>query len=1194
MQPAARGAVAREFNQNASFIGRDCMTFSKFLRPQLLAAGIAACLAATTAEASGPQSSLAARADSTNGASATAGRYIVMFAEPSVALRNREAKVSANVAGASSRSMALSPAIPSVVKSNGRLALDMHSTAAASYRARLVSTQAQHKQAIEKTLGRSVNFARTYQSAIDGAVMTLSAAEAAKLRSLPGIRSVTPDRIGYPQDDISTRFIGADMLWRNGRRQPPGPGFTYPTLQSLFADLGAGFGFKGDGITIGAFDTGYNSQSPSFQAADGSGYAVTNPLGSGNYIGDCGVEGISLAGCNDKVFAVYDEYTRSQGNPGVNVEDVAGHGSHTASTSGGNARQVGLLGFGPANISGIAPHANLSVFDIASPTTGYSSTASEVSAVEDAINDGMVDVINMSFGGCGEPDYWTDPAAQGFLAAEQSGIFVALSAGNTRPVTQCAIEAEQSPGTVGNAMPWVTTVAATTPPAGSIAVQLSLTGPGTPPASAQNAGATEGTYDTPLQNALPPSTPIALSPQFDASDTSGSDGCDSYPAGTFNNSIALISRGTCAFAIKVPNAIAAGAIAVVISDNRVEGAFSPTVGPPTVGVPVFSIPQASGLAMQAWLQANNNAGTASLGYPQTRPAGQADVLADFSLIGPVFSPLPFDVIKPDIAAPGVDTLAAVDNAYVDNTGAIQSYGTPNAVDFLSGTSMASPHIAGSAALLAGIHTDWTPSEIRSALMMTATTNVTEADGVTPATPYDAGSGRVQVAVASAASLVLDEDFDNDSVAASDPTQGGSTTSFNLASMQNFSCAGGCSFTRTFTSTQSSDVAYIALATGALANAITITPSNFTVPAGGSVTLTISVNASQLPAGGGYTTGNVLVVPPQSVPLYQTMPVLHLPISVAVPAAQLVTAGNAVNIDLNGKATGSATLDFSNVGGGTVNFGPQTQGAAPLVWINQPDDGGYNGWSSVHYLDPGTGDTDYYVADDFNISGSNVNLSTIAVTGQVYNHSLSSFGAGMGVHWRIYADNNGVPSGSPTSGSSAVWSYDATAASPGVNVANNNISLDLNAAGVATGLAAGTYWLSVYVDLPCNDTGNGCTEAWYWNGSWYGKGNTYTYFDLDSSAWYAGNAEWGSGLSMQITTSVPCAAAPSWLTLTPNGGTGTATAPAATTVTFSAAKAGYAPATSTTGYVCFGTSQTRASDLQQVAGPSQAIQVNANN
>jgi uncharacterized repeat protein (TIGR01451 family) len=76
---------------------------------------------------------------------------------------------------------------------------------------------------------------------------------------------------------------------------------------------------------------------------------------------------------------------------------------------------------------------------------------------------------------------------------------------------------------------------------------------------------------------------------------------------------------------------------------------------------------------------------------------------------------------------------------------------------IQGTSMSSPHIAGSGALVKAAHPDWTPGQIKSALMMTAITDgVTKEDGVTPADAFDYGSGRVDLSWAAQASITISE------------------------------------------------------------------------------------------------------------------------------------------------------------------------------------------------------------------------------------------------------------------------------------------------------------------------------------------------------------------------------------------------------------------------------------------------------
>ena len=224
-----------------------------------------------------------------------------------------------------------------------------------------------------------------------------------------------------------------------------------------------------------------------------------------------------------------------------------------------------------------------------------------------------------------------------------------------------------------------------------------------------------------------------------------------------------------------------------------------------------------------------------------------------------------------------------------------------------------------------------------------------------------------------------------------------------------------------------------------------------------------------------------------------------------------------------------------------------------------------------------------------MSGSQVDLATITATGHAA-HPLASFGGGLGLHWRIYPDDNGLP------GAQAAWSYDATASSPGVSVARDVISLDLVTAQQSTGLAAGRYWLVVYPDLPCNDKdGSGCSEGWSWDTSWYGNDTAWAYISsAPGDSWSnSGTGGYGPGLALTVTTLASCSSV-DWLNLTPNGGSGLVTALQPATVTFTAAKAGYAPDTSASTYACFDTSYPDPSSSAQIPKGPLAVQVNAQN
>jgi subtilisin-like proprotein convertase family protein len=201
------------------------------------------------------------------------------------------------------------------------------------------------------------------------------------------------------------------------------------------------------------------------------------------------------------------------------------------------------------------------------------------------------------------------------------------------------------------------------------------------------------------------------------------------------------------------------------------------------------------------------------------------VVAGFSSRGPSA----FESNKPDIIGPGVSILAAF-------------AGDPTEFGSISGTSMSSPHNAGSAALLRALFPGWTPQEIKSALMLTSkNTGLTKEDGVTPADPFDVGAGRMDLNFAAKTGLVMHETTLKFFQA--DPTAGGDPKTLNIASVKSDQCVGTCSWTRRFRSVAADPVTYDATMDLPAGVTGSVTPANFTVNPGQTVTLTIEVDVS---------------------------------------------------------------------------------------------------------------------------------------------------------------------------------------------------------------------------------------------------------------------------------------------------------------------------------------------------------------
>lgn len=562
---------------------------------------------------------------------------------------------------------------------------------------------------------------------------------------------------------------------------------------------------KGEGVVVGIIDSGLNQDHPSFAATASDGYVHLNPTGtSGTFLGDCGVGGIV---CNDKLYGAYDFHPSS-----LSAEDTDGHGSHVASTAAGNPVSTTYNGIA-VNISGVAPRANLINYKVCSPTCPQTSS---VAAVNQAITDGA-DVLNYSISGSDSP--WNDSVDLAFLDATEAGIFVTTSAGNSGP----------NPSTLAHSGPWNATVGNSS--------HNRVIGPGV------NAAGINGLIS--IEGSGPAITADLTRSLVDGASIGGNGrGCTAgggYAAGTLTNRIVLIERGDCNFAEKVANAQGAGAAGVLMYNN----AGGPAIamgGLEASTIPAVMIDRVDGQAVKAAIVP---ASTATLSATNIRGLRDSwgDVLSTDSSRGPSQN----DVLKPDYAAPGTNILAAFHNGVE--------------FEIISGTSMASPHATGAAALVRAEHPSWTPAQVKSAIALTAKPDMLKQDGNTPADPFDRGSGRVDITQAALAGAVMDETAAN--FEAANPGAGGDPRTLNVPNIVDSECAETCTFTRTITSVAPEAVAYNATATAPAGVTVTVTPATFNLAAGGEQELTIEVTADTAVAPvGSWAFASVALTPEQ--------------------------------------------------------------------------------------------------------------------------------------------------------------------------------------------------------------------------------------------------------------------------------------------------------------------------------------------
>jgi subtilisin family serine protease len=311
------------------------------------------------------------------------------------------------------------------------------------------------------------------------------------------------------------------------------------------------------------------------------------------------------------------------------------------------------------------------------------------------------------------------------------------------------------------------------------------------------------------------------------------------PAGSMTGKIALVQRGICNFSDKINNVAAAGAVGVIMYNKDIsEGAdggdnliLMDVTG---TSIPSVFVARTQGLALRSWIATHPAA------QVQINATGEfsdpPDILGSFSSRGPTN----MGVLKPDLAAPGVNIYSgAIKTCNADGVS------DPSGFLAISGTSQATPHVTGSAALLKQLHPDWTPGQIKSALVSSADGAVfTSLDETARAGVLDVGTGRVNVAGAASVDALFSP----------------SSISFGIdRTKQAVSMTASLQITSLFSGQNTFSVT---IGQSSPDPGLTLTSSSPSVSLakGDSTTLTITLNAAKSAAGGDHT-GYIVVTGP---------------------------------------------------------------------------------------------------------------------------------------------------------------------------------------------------------------------------------------------------------------------------------------------------------------------------------------------
>src|SRR3989440_2407462 len=548
--------------------------------------------------------------------------------------------------------------------------LDVRTTSSRAYLARVSAAQRAATAELRRAIPEAV-IARRFRIVLDGLTVSIPAKSLPALVRLGFVAKVYPSVRFTLATDRSPSIIGADVLH-------------------------AATGARGDGVKIGVVDDGVDQGNPFFNPA-GYAYPAGFPRGDTAYT-------------TAKVIVARAFPGPGAGNPGKLPVDRAAsfHGTHVAGIAAGDEGTNAPAGRdhpAVAGLAGVAPRAyigNYRVFTVPTPIGHVANTPEIVAAFESAVADGM-NVINFSGGG---PE--TDPANDAMIEAVRNvaaaGVVPVIAAGNDRD--DFGLGSTGSPGTA---------------PAGISVAAVTNSHIFTPALSVTQAGAPAPVQQIPIENQLstPASWGFSDNPLVDVSSiVVNGQPADPYlcgpvqnpnapvatlPAHSLDGTIALVLRGRCAFVTKSARAQAAGAIGIVLIDNR---SGNPNPIPLQLSLPSGMISDLDGARLRAYLATTGGRANVRIGRdPLDIQNGRSGIVTSFSSAGPTdFGHL----LKPDLAAPGGQILSSTLPEFAGSSFAV-----------FDGTSMATPHVAGAAALLVQRHPAWSAQQVKSALVSTA-------------------------------------------------------------------------------------------------------------------------------------------------------------------------------------------------------------------------------------------------------------------------------------------------------------------------------------------------------------------------------------------------------------------------------------------------------------------------------------------
>lgn len=583
------------------------------------------------------------------------------------------------------------------------------------------------------------------QRVYNGIALKVEGSRLPQIAALPGVAEILPLEMHTVDNAYAADLIGAKDVWDSEA---------------------ASLSYTGKGVRIAIIDTGIDFVHANFGGSKNYEEAAeftddfTSPYAS-VFPTEKVVGGKDFAG---------DEYNPSDDSTLNDIPqedeipmDCNGHGSHVAGSAAGyGVNADGSTFEGPWTSTldtmamrigpGIAPEADLYALRVFGCEGGTLLTDKAIDWAVDPNEDGdfsdRMDVINLSLGS----DFGASESSSS-LAVERAvsaGVIVVASSGNSGDTSYIS----GSPAIATQAINVAATVDAY-----SLMDGFEVTSP----------AAIADTYGGSAAANWPAAVnEVTGTLKYPADQTDNTDGCDPFPAGYFTNRVALLDwllPSECGSAARSKNATDAGATGVLmIYDAPV---LEITIAGSNL-VPSLITTQSVGETIKTALETEPvivKLDRDLFASVQVVDESINDMVAGFSSRGPRTG----DVgLKPDIAAPGMTIFSTATGRFLDVDGTIK-YGTGEDGASFNGTSMASPIVAGSMAILRQQHPTWTAEELKALVMNTATNDLYSGANQTGEvfSPVRVGAGRIDVVNATS----------NNVIAYNDDTQGAVSVSF---------------------------------------------------------------------------------------------------------------------------------------------------------------------------------------------------------------------------------------------------------------------------------------------------------------------------------------------------------------------------------------------------------------------------------